>query len=59
MAPTDRIIDELIAALSEDLNTPAALSALQNWMTATNHGESGGDAGELSRAIDALLGIAI
>ena len=59
VAPTDRIIDELIAALSEDLNTPAALSALQNWMTATNHGESGGDAGELSRAIDALLGIAI
>ena len=59
VAPTDRIIDELIAALSEDLNTPAALSALQNWMTATNQGESGGDAGELSRAIDALLGIAI
>jgi L-cysteine:1D-myo-inositol 2-amino-2-deoxy-alpha-D-glucopyranoside ligase len=59
VAPTDRIIEELISALSEDLNTPAALSALQNWMTATNQGESGGDAGELSRAIDALLGIAI
>jgi len=59
VAPTDKTIEELISALSEDLNTPAALSALQNWMTATNQGKSGGDAGELSRAIDALLGIAI
>ena len=59
VAPTDRVIEELISALSEDLNTPAALSVLRNWITATNHGESGGDAGELSRAIDALLGIAI
>jgi L-cysteine:1D-myo-inositol 2-amino-2-deoxy-alpha-D-glucopyranoside ligase len=59
VAPTDRVIEELISALSEDLNTPAALSVLRNWITATNHGETGGDAGELSRAIDALLGIAI
>ena len=59
VAPTDRTIEAVVAALSEDLNTPAALSALLNWMTATNHGESGGSAGELSRAIDALLGIAI
>jgi L-cysteine:1D-myo-inositol 2-amino-2-deoxy-alpha-D-glucopyranoside ligase len=59
VAPTDRVIKEVISALSEDLNTPAALSALQTWITATNQGEVGGDAGELSRAIDALLGIAI
>jgi L-cysteine:1D-myo-inositol 2-amino-2-deoxy-alpha-D-glucopyranoside ligase len=59
VAPTDRVIQAVISALSEDLDTPAALSSLQNWMTATNQGETGGDAGELSRAIDALLGIAI
>ena len=59
VAPTDRVIQAIISALSEDLDTPAALSALQNWITATNQGETGGDAGELSRAIDALLGIAI
>jgi L-cysteine:1D-myo-inositol 2-amino-2-deoxy-alpha-D-glucopyranoside ligase len=59
VAPTDQIISEIIAALSQDLDTPKALAALQNWITATNQGETGGDAGELSRAIDALLGIAI
>jgi L-cysteine:1D-myo-inositol 2-amino-2-deoxy-alpha-D-glucopyranoside ligase len=59
VAPTDRTIEAVIYSLSEDLNTPAALSALQNWIVATNNGEIGGDPGELSRAIDALLGIAI
>ena len=59
VAPTDQVIQAIISALSEDLNTPDALSALQNWITATNAGVTGGDAGELSRAIDALLGIAI
>ena len=59
VAPTDRTIEAVIYSLSEDLNTPAALSALQNWIAATNNGETGGSPGELSRAIDALLGIAI
>jgi L-cysteine:1D-myo-inositol 2-amino-2-deoxy-alpha-D-glucopyranoside ligase len=59
VAPTDQIISEIIVALSQDLDTPKALAALQNWITAPNQGETGGDAGELSRAIDALLGIAI
>jgi L-cysteine:1D-myo-inositol 2-amino-2-deoxy-alpha-D-glucopyranoside ligase len=49
----------VISSLSEDLNTPGALSALQSWIAATNEGQTGGDPGELSRAIDALLGIAI
>ena len=59
VAPTDITIEVVISSLSEDLNTPAALSALQNWIEATNKGETGGNPGELSRAIDALLGIAI
>ena len=59
VAPTDRTIEAVIYSLSEDLNTPAALSALQSWIVATNNGEIGGEPGELSRAIDALLGIAI
>ena len=59
VAPTDRTIETVISSLSEDLNTPGALSALQIWIAATNEGQTGGDPGELSRAIDALLGIAI
>ena len=59
VAPTDRTIETVISSLSEDLNTPGALAALQSWIAATNEGQTGGDPGELSRAIDALLGIAI
>ena len=58
VAPTDATINEIIAALSNDLDTPRAIKALRNWLAATNAGKSGGSPGELSRAIDTLLGIA-
>jgi L-cysteine:1D-myo-inositol 2-amino-2-deoxy-alpha-D-glucopyranoside ligase len=59
VAPTDSVINEIIAALTNDLDTPKALAALRGWITATNDGQTGGSAGELGRAIDALLGIAL
>lgn len=59
VAPTDQVIKTIISALSEDIDTPTALEALKIWIAATNKGETGGHPGELSRAIDALLGIAI
>ena len=59
VAPTDEVIDEIVVALSQDIDTPRALKSLQDWISATNDGGSGGKPGELSRAIDALLGIAI
>jgi len=59
VAPTNATIEAVISSLSQDLNTPGALSALQDWIDATNQGQTGGNPGELSRAIDALLGIAI
>ena len=59
VAPTDGVIEEIIAALSDDIDTPRALKALQGWITETSGGATGGKPGELSRAIDALLGIAI
>ena len=52
-------IEEIISALSDDIDTPRALSALRRWITETGEGIVGGKPGELSRAIDALLGIAI
>ena len=58
VAPTDGVINEIIAALSDDIDTPRALKSLQRWITDTNDGGSGGKPGELSRAIDTLLGIA-
>ncbi len=59
VAPTDETIRTVISCLSQDLDSPAALTVLQNWIDATNGGETGGNPGELCRAIDALLGIAI
>jgi L-cysteine:1D-myo-inositol 2-amino-2-deoxy-alpha-D-glucopyranoside ligase len=59
VAPTDEVIIEIIAALSQDIDTPRALSALQRWISETKKGAVGGKPGELSRAIDALLGISI
>ena len=59
VAPTDLVITEIIKAMANDLDSPRALAALQNWITATNEGGTGGSAGELGRAIDALLGIAL
>lgn len=58
VAPTDATINEIIAALSNDLDTPRAIKALRNWLADTNAGKIGGSPGELSRAIDTLLGIA-
>jgi L-cysteine:1D-myo-inositol 2-amino-2-deoxy-alpha-D-glucopyranoside ligase len=58
VAPTDSTINEIIAALADDLDTPRALKALREWLQATNAGQVGGTPGELSRAIDTLLGIA-
>ena len=59
VAPTDKVIEEIIFALSSDLDTPQALASLRNWITATETGGVGGSAGELGRVIDALLGIAL
>lgn len=59
VAPTDLVISQVIESLSHNLDTPHALSALRQWMDATESGETGGVAGELSRALDTLLGIAL
>jgi L-cysteine:1D-myo-inositol 2-amino-2-deoxy-alpha-D-glucopyranoside ligase len=58
VAPTDSTIKEIMAALANDLDTPRAINALRSWLAATNAGKVGGSPGELSRAIDTLLGIA-
>jgi L-cysteine:1D-myo-inositol 2-amino-2-deoxy-alpha-D-glucopyranoside ligase len=59
VAPTDVVIEEIISALSHGIDTPRALKALKSWIVDTNEGAVGGKPGELSRAMDALLGIAI
>jgi len=55
---TDRTIRAIIDSLAADLDTPAALTALLAWANGVDHEPSQKGAGELSRTIDALLGLA-
>ena len=59
VAPTKPVIEKIVRALSDNLDTPTALGAISLWCDETLKGSKGGEAGELSRAIDTLLGIAI
>ena len=59
VAPTQPVISSLIDALGNNLDTARALDSLRAWMKETKNGKTGGEAGELSRALDALLGLAL
>ena len=59
VAPTDQVISGIAASLASNLNSPLALEILENWVTDTEKGLTGGSVGELSRFIDAALGLAL
>lgn len=59
VAPTDPVIAQILDAQSQNIDSPRALAALKEWVIASEGGAIGGSAGELSRAIDAILGIAL
>ena len=59
VAPTDSEIAEIILAQSDNLDTVKSLQLLKSWVIESESGAQGGNAGELSRAVDAILGLAI
>lgn len=59
IAPTDSVIGQIIHSLSDDLDTPTALAALDTWAADSLNGSSGGDAAELRCLLDALLGLSL
>ena len=59
VAPTDSVILEILDALSNNLDTPRVIASIKAWMDETEAGVTGGIAGELSRALDTLLGITL
>lgn len=59
VAPTVQIVTGMINSLSDNLDTVGALHIIKEWIANTEAGESGGEAGELSRALDTILGIAL
>jgi L-cysteine:1D-myo-inositol 2-amino-2-deoxy-alpha-D-glucopyranoside ligase len=59
VAPTQECVALIIASLADNLETVRAIKALDTWIEQTESGLTGGSSGELSRAIDTFLGIAI
>ena len=59
VAPTKDLIDTIIVALSDDLDTQAVIASLNAWISQTQLGDTGGDAQALVVVLDALLGITV
>jgi len=58
VAPTAEVVANIMIALSQNLNTPLAISSLLAWVEQTEAGVTGGSTGELARALDSALGLA-
>jgi L-cysteine:1D-myo-inositol 2-amino-2-deoxy-alpha-D-glucopyranoside ligase len=59
VAPTFEVVQEVVNALADDLDTPRVFAALSNWCARTEAGQVGGSPGEISRAFDTYLGITL
>jgi L-cysteine:1D-myo-inositol 2-amino-2-deoxy-alpha-D-glucopyranoside ligase len=58
-APTDQVIQSIVYALANNLDTEEVFSILRQWIKQCQAGLTGGQPGELSRALDTLLGLAV
>ena len=59
VAPTDKVMDSVAEHIANNLDSPSALEVLDEWALDTENGAIGGSVGELSRFIDAALGLAL
>jgi L-cysteine:1D-myo-inositol 2-amino-2-deoxy-alpha-D-glucopyranoside ligase len=59
--PAQALVDEIREALADDLDAPAALAAVDRWVALQERdgGTDTGAPGVVSRAVDALLGVAL
>ena len=57
VGPTSQLITQIIDLLADDLDTPAVLQRINNWVVDSQSGSSGGEVLPLVEALDALLGI--
>ena len=56
-APTEDLINSIVIALSDDLDTPLVIDHLNAWAGLTLEGSNGGNTEDLRAALDALLGL--
>ena len=58
-APTDSVIEKILEAQANNLDTTQSLKQIKSWVRASESGSQGGKPGELSRALDSILGLAL
>jgi len=54
---TDQLIQGIISAIADDLDTPKVLSLINDWVNAATIHETSNDAQELLNVLDAVLGL--
>jgi L-cysteine:1D-myo-inositol 2-amino-2-deoxy-alpha-D-glucopyranoside ligase len=59
VAPSAPLLEAITNALSSNLDTPAALLAINRWCEASEREPRVDEAGTVSRALDSLLGLAL
>ena len=59
VADTDQLVKDLISDIANNLDTPTALNRLVSWAIASQKDGSFNKSGQVSRAIDSLLGLAL
>ena len=59
VAPASTYVQSMVDSLGKNLDTPMAIAKILDWCTATESGQTGGSSGEISRALDLYLGIAL
>ena len=59
VADTDQLVKDLISDIANNLDTPTALNRLVSWAITSQKDASVNKSGEVSRAIDSLLGLAL
>jgi L-cysteine:1D-myo-inositol 2-amino-2-deoxy-alpha-D-glucopyranoside ligase len=51
------VVEQVLGALRQDLNTPAAIEIIDQWVSTTNSGDTSAPSAPMAAAVDALLGI--
>ena len=59
VAPTRQLIEDIVQAVAENLNSPVALNRLVEWADESRKEPLVNESGVVSRAIDSLLGLAL
>ena len=59
VAPTRQLIEDIVQAVAENLNSPVALNRLVEWADKSRREPLVNESGVVSRAIDSLLGLAL